>query len=86
MLSFRNLTIGSSLLADLTALEWADVISLFSSRQSSSMNKQEIRAAVAVAALFLVRMLGLFMILPVLPLVGEELEQSTPFRLSLIHI
>ena len=47
------------------------------------MNKQEIRAAVAVAALFLVRMLGLFMILPVLPLVGEELEQSTPFRVGL---
>ena len=56
------------------------------------------RAAVAIAALFLVRMLGLFMILPVLPLVGEELENSTPFRvglalgiyglsqLSLIHI
>ncbi len=83
MLSFRNLTIGSSLLADLTALEGADIKSLFSSRQSSSMNKQEIRAAVAVAALFLVRMLGLFMILPVLPLVGEELEQSTPFRVGL---
>ena len=47
------------------------------------MNKQEIRAAVAVAVLFLVRMLGLFMILPVLPLVGEELEQSTPFRVGL---
>ena len=41
------------------------------------------RAAVAIAALFLVRMLGLFMILPVLPLVGEELEHSTPFRIGL---
>ena len=47
------------------------------------MNKQEMRAAVAIAALFLVRMLGLFMILPVLPLVGEELEHSTPFRVGL---
>ena len=47
------------------------------------MNKQEMRSAVAIAALFLVRMLGLFMILPVLPLVGEELENSTPFRVGL---
>ena len=47
------------------------------------MNKQEIRAAVAIAALFLVRMLGLFMILPVLPLIGEELRNSTPFLVGL---
>ena len=47
------------------------------------MNKQEIRAALAIAALFLVRMLGLFMILPVLPLIGAELRNSTPLLVGL---
>ena len=44
------------------------------------MNRQEIRAAVAIAVLFLVRMLGLFMILPVLPLLVDEM--GTPFLIG----
>ena len=44
------------------------------------MNRQEIRAAIAIAVLFLVRMLGLFMILPVLPLLVDEM--GTPFLIG----
>ena len=44
------------------------------------MNNQEIRAAIAIAVLFLVRMLGLFMILPVLPLLVSE--TGTPFLIG----
>ena len=46
------------------------------------MNNQEFRAAIAIAVLFLVRMLGLFTILPVLPLVADELVSSTPFLIG----
>jgi len=46
------------------------------------MNNQEFRAAIAIAVLFLIRMLGLFTILPVLPLVADELISSTPFLIG----
>lgn len=59
-----------------------DDISLYSPRQSSSMNNKEFLAAIAIAVLFLVRMLGLFTILPVLPLVAEELVSSTPLLIG----
>jgi predicted MFS family arabinose efflux permease len=42
------------------------------------MTPAELRASVALAAVFLLRMLGLFMITPVFPLYAEHLEGSTP--------
>ncbi len=42
------------------------------------MDKQELRAAASIGLLYIIRMLGLFMVLPVLPLLGPELEAATP--------
>ena len=42
------------------------------------MNKTEIRAILSVSFLYVVRMLGLFMVLPVLPLLAEDLKGATP--------
>ncbi|MEM0954800.1 MAG: MFS transporter [Pseudomonadota bacterium] len=50
---------------------------------SSPMNALERRSVVALAALYCFRMLGLFMVLPLLTLYGSELTGSTPFLLGL---
>ncbi|MCH8257874.1 MAG: MFS transporter [Proteobacteria bacterium] len=42
------------------------------------MNKQEVQTAASIGLLYLVRMLGLFMVLPVLPIAGRELNLATP--------
>ncbi|MEX2487959.1 MAG: MFS transporter [Pseudomonadales bacterium] len=42
------------------------------------MDKLEIRTAASIGLLYVIRMLGLFMVLPVLPLLGPELEAATP--------
>ena len=47
------------------------------------MNKLERRTALSLAAVYAVRMLGLFMILPVLPLYAENFEEATPFLIGL---
>ena len=47
------------------------------------MNQLERRTAAALAAVYSVRMLGLFMILPVLPLYSQTLENITPFLIGL---
>ena len=47
------------------------------------MNKLETRTAFSLSAVFAVRMLGLFMILPVLPLFAKELGNATPFLIGL---
>lgn len=47
------------------------------------MNKQELRAAVSIGLLYIIRMLGLFMVLPVLPVVGSELPLATPLLIGL---
>lgn len=47
------------------------------------MNKLEQRTAFSLSAVFAVRMLGLFMILPILPLFAEKLSNATPFLIGL---
>ncbi len=47
------------------------------------MNKLETRTALSLAAVFAARMLGLFMILPILPLFAKELQNATPFLVGL---
>jgi len=47
------------------------------------MNSIEIRTAFSLSAVFAVRMLGLFMVLPILPLFTENLEHATPFLIGL---
>ncbi len=47
------------------------------------MNRLEKRTAASLAAVFAVRMLGLFMILPILPLFAKELSNATPFLIGL---
>ncbi|MDZ7684119.1 MAG: MFS transporter [Gammaproteobacteria bacterium] len=47
------------------------------------MTSLEIRSAAAVGLLYVVRMLGLFMVLPVLPLVAEDLDGATPLLIGL---
>jgi MFS family permease len=47
------------------------------------MNKQELRTAASIGLLYLVRMLGLFMVLPVLPIAGRELDLATPALIGL---
>lgn len=47
------------------------------------MNKLETRTAFSLSAVFAVRMLGLFMILPILPLFAKELGNATPFLIGL---
>ncbi|WP_144393859.1 MFS transporter [Pleionea sediminis] len=52
-------------------------------QQSSAMNSTEKRAALSLSSVFAVRMLGLFMILPVFAVLGQSLEGSTPFLVGL---
>ena len=47
------------------------------------MNQLETRTALSLAAVFAARMLGLFMILPILPLLVKDLDHSTPFLIGL---
>ena len=42
------------------------------------MNRQEVQTAASIGLLYLVRMLGLFMVLPVLPIAGRDLSYATP--------
>ena len=41
------------------------------------MNRQELRTSIAVGLLYLIRMMGLFMVIPVLPLASDEFKFST---------
>ena len=52
-------------------------------KSNNFMNKQELRAAISIGLLYVIRMLGLFMILPVLPAVGADLELATPLLIGL---
>lgn len=54
-----------------------------SSGQSSVMSAEEKRASVGLAGIFSMRMLGLFMILPVMSLYTENLDGMTPLLLGL---
>jgi len=47
------------------------------------MNKQEVQTAASIGLLYQVRMLGLFMVLPVLPMTGRELSYATPALIGL---
>lgn len=47
------------------------------------MQKQELRAAVSLAAVFSVRMLGLFMIYPVFAAFARQLAGATPSKIGL---
>ncbi|HVL00329.1 MAG TPA: MFS transporter [Dongiaceae bacterium] len=47
------------------------------------MNAMEARATWSLASLFVFRMLGLFMVLPVFALYGQELAGATPFLIGL---
>lgn len=51
--------------------------------QQSGMNKIERRAAITLSSVFALRMLGLFMLLPVFSLVGQELKGATPALIGL---
>ncbi|ORU91339.1 MAG: MFS transporter [Cycloclasticus sp. symbiont of Poecilosclerida sp. N] len=53
------------------------------SSQSSVMSKEEKRASIGLAGIFSMRMLGLFMILPVISLYTEDLANITPLLLGL---
>ena len=47
------------------------------------MNQQEFSAASGIGLLYLVRMLGLFMVLPVLPLAAPGINGATPVLIGL---
>ncbi len=51
--------------------------------KSSRMNKVEKRAAVTLSSVFALRMLGLFMLLPVFSLAGQQLEGYSPVFIGL---
>ncbi|MDX1505596.1 MAG: MFS transporter [Spongiibacter sp.] len=51
--------------------------------QPSAMSAIELRAVTALASLYVFRMLGLFMLLPVLPLYAAEYDFSTPMLVGL---
>ena len=53
------------------------------SSDNGAMSPVERRATVSLAGIYALRMLGLFMILPVLALYGRELEGATPFLIGL---
>jgi len=46
------------------------------------MQKQEFRAAVSLAAVFSVRLLGLFMIYPVFAAYARNLSRATPYLIG----
>ena len=47
------------------------------------MEKQELRAVSSLAAVFSVRLLGLFMIYPVFAEYARQLSGATPFKIGL---
>ncbi|MCX7112488.1 MAG: MFS transporter [Proteobacteria bacterium] len=47
------------------------------------MTRTELRASLSLAGIYMLRMLGLFMILPVFSIYARELEGSTPFLIGL---
>ena len=47
------------------------------------MDRDELQATLSIALLYVVRMLGLFMVLPVLPLLVDEIAESTPFLIGI---
>ncbi len=47
------------------------------------MTSQEIKATLSIGSLYVVRMLGLFMVLPVLPLMADSISGATPFLIGL---
>ncbi|MEE4246077.1 MAG: MFS transporter [Kangiellaceae bacterium] len=49
---------------------------------STAMNSVEKRAALSLSAVFAVRMLGLFMILPIFAVAGQQLEGATPLLIG----
>ena len=51
--------------------------------QVDSMSPQERRASVSLALVFAFRMLGLFMVLPVLATWGQQLQGATPFLIGM---
>ena len=50
----------------------------------SGLNAPELRAVTGLASLYGLRMLGLFMVLPVLPLLAADLDGATPVALGLV--
>ena len=57
--------------------------SAFYVTDQSSLNRAEIRAAVTFAAVFFLRLLWLFMLIPVLALYTDRLEAATPTFIGL---
>jgi MFS family permease len=47
------------------------------------MNSNELKSVLSIAMLYVFRMLGLFMVLPVLPLYGSEIKHATPKLIGL---
>ena len=47
------------------------------------MNRQELRTSIAVGLLYLIRMMGLFMVIPVLPLASDDFKLSTTLLMGL---
>ena len=47
------------------------------------MTRAELRASLSLAGIYMLRMLGLFMILPVFSIYARDLEGSTPFLIGL---
>jgi MFS family permease len=47
------------------------------------MNSSELKSVISIAMLYVFRMLGLFMVLPVLPLYGDEIKLATPKLIGL---
>lgn len=54
-----------------------------SSPSSTEAFPNQVRSVASIASLYLFRMLGLFMVLPVLALYGQDYQYSTPFLLGL---
>lgn len=50
---------------------------------STSMSAAELKTAIALSAVYFLRMLPLFMLLPVLTLAGESYQAATPQLLGL---
>ena len=51
--------------------------------QVDSMSPQERRASISLALVFAFRMLGLFMVLPVLATYGQQLQGATPLLIGM---
>ncbi|MBC3766086.1 MFS transporter [Neptunicella marina] len=47
------------------------------------MNKLEIKAAISLASIYVLRMLGLFMVMPVLAVLGKSFDDYSPFLVGL---